>query len=134
AIWRTYHGKPEENLPNRINFTGGVNNASTPETREWTPSDQAPFQKFRWVDVPVDGFDVPITYRIRTLYFTGQGHATKAGPEASVTVQPARQRHSKFRPAFTRGYIASHAYADKFNNPAIRPQGPKTRDCDPTPS
>jgi hypothetical protein len=38
-----------------------------------------------------------------------------------------------FRAAFTRGYIASQAYADKFGNKDIRPAGPKTPDFDTAP-
>jgi PLD-like domain len=133
AIWRTYDGKPEQNLPNRISFTSGVNNQTTAETREWTPSDQAPFQKFRWIDVPEDGFDVAITYRVQALYFTGQGTATKPGPEVTVKAEPVRQLFTKFRPAFTRGYIASQAYADKFQNKDIRPAGAKTLNFDTKP-
>src|SRR5262249_4830401 len=95
--------------------------------------DKAPFQKFRWVDVPVNGFDMPITYRVRALYFTGQGLDTKAGPEVIIKAEPARQRHSKFHAAFTRGYIASQAYADKFHNADIRPAGAKTLDFDVKP-
>jgi len=133
AIWRKYDGKGEEILPNRIGFDNGVNNKTTAETREWTDSDQAPFQKFRWVDVPADGFDVPITYRVRALYFTGQGYETKAGPEVTIKADPVKQLHTKFRPAFTRGYIASQAYADKFQNKDIRPAGPKTTDFDTKP-
>ena len=38
-----------------------------------------------------------------------------------------------FRPAFTRGYIASQAYTDKFANKDIRPKGPKTLDFDTKP-
>jgi phosphatidylserine/phosphatidylglycerophosphate/cardiolipin synthase-like enzyme len=133
AIWRKYDGNAEEILPNRISFTSGVNNATTAQTREWTDSDQAPFQKFRWIDVPADGFDVPITYRVRALYFTGRGYATKAGPEVTVPVQPVKKRHTNFQPAFTRGYIASQAYADKFQNKAIRPTGPKKPDFDAKP-
>jgi PLD-like domain len=133
AIWRKYDGKPEQILPNRIGFTSGVNAATTAETREWTDSDQAPFQKFRWVDVPADGFDVPITYRVQALYFSGQGFATKAGPEVSIKVEPVKQLFTKFRPAFTRGYIASQAYTDKFQNKDIRPTGAKTPDFDTKP-
>jgi hypothetical protein len=133
AIWRQYDGKPEEILANRISFTSGVNNQTTAATRKWTSSDEAPFQKFRWIDVPADGFDVPITYRVRALYFTGQGHETKAGPEVKVKATPVKQRHTEFRPAFTRGYIASQAYADKFKNADIRPAGKKTLDFDPKP-
>jgi phosphatidylserine/phosphatidylglycerophosphate/cardiolipin synthase-like enzyme len=124
AIWRAYDGKPETVLPNRISFTGGA---------EWTDSDKAPFQKFRWVEVPENGFDAPITYRVQALYFAGKGYATKAGPEVTVKVEPVKQLHTKFRPAFTRGYIASQAYADKFQNKDIRPAGPKKPDFDTKP-
>ena len=133
AIWRQHDGKAEEALQNRISFTVGVNQETTAQTRKWTPSDKAPFQKFRWIDVPPDGFDVPITYRVRALYFTGENHATKAGPEVNVRVAPIKALHTKFRPAFTRGYIASQAYADKFKNADIRPAGPKTLDFDTKP-
>src|ERR1700674_5854299 len=132
AIWRTQAGKPEEPLLNRIGFDVGVTKDTTAATREWTPSDQAPFQKFRWVDVPADGFAAPIAYRVSALYFTGDGHATKGGPEVSVQVRPAEERHARFQPGFTRGYIASQAYADKFNNADIRPQGAKTANFDTT--
>jgi len=131
AIWRTSAGKPEAPLQNRITFAAGVHEGSP--APKWTDSDQAPFQKFRWIDVPPDGFDAPITYRVQALYFTGNGSATKAGPEATVTVSPVKQLHKQFRPAFTRGYIASQAYADKFGNKDIRPAGAKTPDFDTTP-
>jgi hypothetical protein len=130
AIWRTNAGKPEAVLPNRIGFTVGVNNQTTAETHEWTNSDKAPFQKFRWVDVPEDGFAAPMTYRVQALYFTGKGFATKAEPEVTIKVEPVKQLHSNFRPAFTRGYIASQAYTDKFKNKDIRPAGPKKPDFD----
>jgi phosphatidylserine/phosphatidylglycerophosphate/cardiolipin synthase-like enzyme len=128
AIWRTYAGKREEILSNRISFDVGVSKQTTAKDRKWTPSDQAPFQKFRWVDVPPDGFANTITYRVRALYFTGQGTATTPGPEVTLAVEPAERRHAKFHPAFTRGYIASQAYADKFKNKDIRPKGAKTPD------
>src|SRR5579863_3692283 len=94
AIWRTASGT-ETALANRLGFTAGVSNQSP--TPKWTPSDQAPFQKFRWVDVPPDGFTGPLTYRIKALYFTGQGAAMRDGPEVSVTVAPVEQKHAKFQ-------------------------------------
>jgi phosphatidylserine/phosphatidylglycerophosphate/cardiolipin synthase-like enzyme len=123
AIWRTTAGK-ETALANRLTFHDGV--SSQAAAPKWTPSDQAPFQKFRWVDVPPDGFTAPLTYRVKALYFSGQGSAMRDGPEVSVTVGPAEQRHKKFQAGFTRGYIASQAYADKFQNKDIRPSGPHT--------
>lgn len=125
AIWRTINGKTEV-LNNRVSFTDGASKATTAATRKWTPSNEAPFQKFRWVDVPAEGFDAPITYRVQALYFQGQTQNLKAGDEVELTIHPAKVLHTKFKPAFTRGYIASQAYADKFHNAPIRPAGPKT--------
>ena len=133
AISRKHAGKDEQPLLNRISFVDGVSKDTTVKTRKFTPSDQAPFQKFRWVDVPKDGFDAPITYRVRVLYFTGQEYAMQPGPEVTLEVAPARRRHTRFRPAFTRGYIASQAYADRFQNRDIRPLGAKTPVFDTTP-
>jgi hypothetical protein len=133
AIFAQVAGKAEVAIPNRISFSVSVSPKTTAQTRKWTGSDQAPFQKFRWIDVPPDGFTGPITYRVKALYFTGQGPELKDGPEASVTVAPTAPSHTKFRPAFTRGYIASQAYADKFQNKDIRPSGAKTPDFDSTP-
>ncbi len=130
AIWRTLFGLKEKILSNRIGFTIAVEGASD---GKWTPSDKAPFQKFRWIDVPPDGFDKPITYRIRALFFSGEGHDLKDGPEVTLDVRPARNRHSAFRAAFTRGYIASQAYANKFGNKDIRPSGQKSPTFDTAP-
>jgi phosphatidylserine/phosphatidylglycerophosphate/cardiolipin synthase-like enzyme len=132
AIWRSAGGK-QVALANRLSFTTGVTNQTTPATHKWTPSDQAPFQKFRWVDVPPDGFSAPLTYKIEALYFSGQGTEMRPGPQVSVTVAPAQLRHSKFQPGFTRGYIASQAYADKFDNKDIRPRGAHTPTFDTRP-
>ena len=133
AIFAKVAGKDEVALPNRISFSVSVSPATTAQTRKWTGSDTAPFQKFRWIDVPPDGFTAPITYRVKALYFTGHGAELKDGAEASVTVAPTAPSHTKFRPAFTRGYIASQAYADKFQNKDIRPSGAKTPSFDTAP-
>jgi phosphatidylserine/phosphatidylglycerophosphate/cardiolipin synthase-like enzyme len=133
AIWRTCAGNAQTLLCNRIGFAVGVSKQTTAKDRKWTPSDQAPFQKFRWVDVPPDGFSNTITYRVRALYFSGQGTDTTAGPEVTLAVAPAQPRHAKFHPAFTRRCIASQAYADKFHNQDIRPHGPKTPTFDTAP-
>jgi phosphatidylserine/phosphatidylglycerophosphate/cardiolipin synthase-like enzyme len=131
AIWRTSAGK-EICLGNRISFQQPPADGTASQTK-WTDSDKAPFQKFRWVDVPPDGFRAQLSYRVRALYFSGQGSGLKDGPEVTIDVAPAVALHSHFRPAFTRGYIASQAYADKFKDADIRPKGPKTPTFDVTP-
>jgi hypothetical protein len=133
AIFRQRDGEDEQALLNRLSFDDAVTSETTPQQRKWTPSDQAPFQKFRWVDIPPDGTDKQATYRVCAMYFTGQGKAIKKGAKASVVVPPISHAYAKFRAAFTRGYISSQAYADKFHNAPIRPTGPKTPDFDTKP-
>jgi hypothetical protein len=133
AIFRKRDGEDEQALLNRLSFDDAVTSATTPQQRKWTPSDKAPFQKFRWVDIPPDGTDKQATYRVCAMYFTGQGKAIEKGAEASVVVPPISHAYGKFRAAFTRGYISSQAYADKFHNAPIRPTGPKTPDFDTKP-
>ena len=133
AIFRQRDGEDEQPLLNRLSFDDAVTSATTPQQRKWTPSDQAPFQKFRWVDIPPDGTDKQATYRVCAMYFTGQGKAITKGAEASVVVPPITHAYGKFRAAFTRGYISSQAYADKFHNAPIRPTGAKTPNFDTKP-
>jgi hypothetical protein len=130
AIWRTSNGKTLI-LNNRLSFTAGVSNETTAKTHVWTPTDQAPLQKFRWVDVPPDGFNGPLTYRVQLRYFDSDGgSSTHAGAELSLTVNPALPAHANFQPAFTRGFVASQAYVDKFKNAPLRPDGAKDPEFD----
>jgi phosphatidylserine/phosphatidylglycerophosphate/cardiolipin synthase-like enzyme len=133
AIWRRRDGEAEQALVNRLNFNDPVTGAKSPGDGEPTSSEQAPFQKFRWVDVPPDGLDKATTYRVRAMYFSGAGKSLRPGAEARVTVAPVNQIHSQFHAAFTRGYISSQAYAEKFHNADIRPKGAKTPDFDTKP-
>jgi hypothetical protein len=133
AIFRQRDGEDEQALPNRLSFDDAVTSETTPQQHKWTPSDQAPFQKFRWVDIPPDGTDKQATYRVCAMYFTGPGKAITKGAEASVVVPPISHAYAKFRAAFTRGYVSSQAYADKFHNAPIRPTGAKTPDFDTKP-
>ena len=133
AIWRKVQGGEERPLYNRIAFDKGVTRATTPKQRKWTPSPDAPFQKFRWVDVPPEGFDKPIRYRVVARYFTGQGAQLRDGPSAEIEVGPANPEHACFRVAFTRGYASSQAYAEKFHNKDIRPKGAKKAQFDTKP-
>ena len=130
AIERQPQGGAWSFLLNRISFSVGVSVATTAETREWTPSNLAPFQKFQWVDFPpADNVD-QYQYRVTAMQF-GAGTALVAGPSATVAVDFARdfrRAYGAFHVGFTRGCLSSQAYAEKFNNADIRPQGAKTMD------
>jgi hypothetical protein len=133
AIYRQPRGEAEKPLLNRLSFDAPVTRATTPAQRKWTPSNIAPIQKFRWVDIPPDGVGGETTYRVVAMYFTGNGVELREGAQASVVVDPKLDLHDKFTAAFTRGYISSQAYADRFHNAPIRPDGPKTPDFDTQP-
>lgn len=133
AVWRTVDGQPKQELLNRISFDDGVHSGTQPEDLKWTPSSKAPFQKFRWVDVPPDGFDKPINYDVMAKYFDGKSKNLKDGDKVTLRVNPPQLAHLKYQVAFTRGYASSQAYADKFHNADIRPKGPKKADFDTTP-
>lgn len=133
AIYRQPEGEAERALLNRLNFDDPVTSATAPHQRKWTPSNIAPIQKFRWVDIPPNGIEKKTTYRVCAMYFTGAGVDLRVGAEARVVVDPTLDLHSRFFAAFTRGYISSQAYADRFHNADIRPAGPKTADFDTTP-
>lgn len=61
AVQRTGPDGKTEPLMNRISFKSALTAASTAKDRKWTPTNQAPFQKFWWVDVPP--LDQPGEYR-----------------------------------------------------------------------
>ena len=114
-------------IENRLNYTVPVHAGTTPQQRPWTSSKDAPIQKFHWVHFPSE-ID-PGTYRYEVTARYCESSSLVDGPKASVSVQLAPQKDSKFELGLTRGYISSQAYASKFANKDIRPQ-PKSLDYD----
>ena len=117
---------------NRLNFMTGVTSETTPHERVWTPSDQAPLQKFRWVHFPQEIIPRSYAYEVSAMYFANDG--LRRGPSASVSVEllPGGSELEHFEMGFTRGYLSSQAYADKFNNARIEPED-RSIDFDTTP-
>ncbi len=130
AVTRTPKGGQTVALQNRLTFEIPATAAHTP----WTPTVDAPLQKFRWVDVPSDGFIFTTTYRVTPRYFASPGKNDLVdGPSVTVDVDPTDRTGWRFLVNFTRGYVASQAYVDRFHNAPIRPDGAKTIDFDAKP-
>jgi phosphatidylserine/phosphatidylglycerophosphate/cardiolipin synthase-like enzyme len=117
-------------IPNRLSFTTAVTTQTRPE-QLWSPSNQAPFQKYRWVDFPPDIVPGPYLYEISAMYFDANGEL-KPGPMVDVSLELMPHSMGEFELGFTRGYVSSQAYVAKFNNAPIVPT-PKTIDFDTTP-
>jgi phosphatidylserine/phosphatidylglycerophosphate/cardiolipin synthase-like enzyme len=125
AIKRTDPTGKSEYLPNRLNFTDLVTSDTTAESRIWTPSNEAPFQKFRWIDVPGENNPGEYKYDVTAMYFNKEGKLTEGGSN-SISLNIAPKFSPDFEFGFTRGYLSSQAYVRRFrSNPDIRPAGPK---------
>ncbi|MEL4474601.1 hypothetical protein, partial [Shewanella algae] len=72
-------------------------------------------------------------YEVSAMYFQGANNALVEKTKASISVVIFNNHPKKFDFGFTKGYLSSQAYADKFNNKDIRPKGAKTIDFDTKP-
>ena len=107
-------------LPNRLNFVQPVTSGTAPQQHPWTTSQDAPFQKFHWVDFPTEVVPGDFKYKVTARFC--KGTTLVDGPSAEVTVQLVKAQAGNFELALTRGYVSSQAYATKFKNADIRPK------------
>jgi PLD-like domain len=117
---------------NRLNFAQALTSATPLEQRRYTPTSEAPLQKFHWVHFPPDVKPGDFTYKATAMLFkAGSETALTPGPSAEVEVALMPAGPTPFLLGFTRGYISSQAYAEEFDNAAIEPS-PATFDFDAT--
>lgn len=119
-------------LSNRITFTNPVTNQTGAGQLPITPSNQAPFQKFRWVYFPRATTDGLYTYTVTAMYFDPAG-GLKAGPATSIALPTSLIQNGPLQVGFTRGFLTSQAYADLFHNAPYAPPQPRGISFDTTP-
>jgi hypothetical protein len=113
-------------LKNRLNFSDAITQATTPQERQgiWTDSNQAPFQRFRWQHFVPQVVDGDYVYDVTAMYFSGSG--LKPGSTASLSLPlSSPSLGGNVQIGFTRSYVSSQAYAEKFGEKPLR-QMPKT--------
>ena len=109
-------------LKNRLSFANKITQATTPDQRNQiaTPSNEAPFQKFRWVDFSSWADPGNYTYTVSAMYADSSG--TLAPREtASATLALGPYTKGSLEVGFTRAFLSSQAYHDQFQNKPIRP-------------
>jgi phospholipase D-like protein len=112
-------------LKNRLNFTQRVTTATTPSERRWTDTDKAPLQTFRWVHFPKDVTPGEFTYKATAmLYRKGTQTSVERGPSVEVPIELMDDGYEHFDVGFTRGFLSSQAYADRFDNADYQPKKP----------
>jgi len=132
ALFRQAPGGGREPLLNRLDFATPVTSATNAEDRVWHPSDQAPFQKFRWVDVPPSVVPGTYEYTATARYFDGSGKLID-GPSASVQLDIETEDLGPLSVGFTRGYISSQAYLAHAGSDWSFEPTPPTADFDTAP-
>lgn len=100
---------------NRLCFPGREKPASAEGKAAQYPSTEAPLQTFRWVHFPRDADKpTPFLYRV-TPMFMGANDALSRGEPQQVEIELQRETFpGELDIAFTRGFISSQAFADKF--------------------
>lgn len=103
-------------LKNRLAFPGnaGAVNPNTLSTR------LSPIQKFRWVHFPRNA-DMPgaFVYRVCPVFMNAQDELSYGEPqEAAITLQ--RETYpDQLNIAFTRGFVSSQAFVDRYGADAV---------------
>lgn len=109
-------------LVNRLSFEQEITADTTPSERKWTPTDEAPIQKFHWIHFPKDVPAGEFTYKATAMRFAaGKETELEAGPTAEFSLELRDEGYGKLELGFTRGYISSQAYAERFDNADIEP-------------
>jgi phosphatidylserine/phosphatidylglycerophosphate/cardiolipin synthase-like enzyme len=136
AVQATAPDGTREWLMNRLNFATGLDSTSTPAQRQaaWTDSNLAPFQKYRWQHFPARPQLGTWVYTLTPMFFaTAQSAKLKPGPiSVSASIEFVAADYPELRIGFTRSFVSSQAYAEKFKNAPIR-QLPKVLDFNTTP-
>lgn len=106
-------------VKNRLNFEKPLTAKEKLTPTKWTASNKAPFQTFHWTHFPNAG-PGKYTYTTYPVYFDGAD--LKLANGLAIDVDLTRQICPDFELGFTRGYISSQAYTDKFGNARIQPK------------
>lgn len=101
-------------LKNRLSFDKLTQN----KKQSSHDSNKNPYQMFRWVHFPGAG-PGKYLYTVHASYF--KNDSVELGPKINLSVNLTQKTFPKARLGFTRAYISSQSYADRFHNKPIRP-------------
>ncbi|MDR5816307.1 phospholipase D-like domain-containing protein [Caballeronia sp. LZ033] len=111
-------------LGNRLNFAGAYTDPDVSHDHKFFPSNTAPFQKFWWIDFPPEDSKGSLRYEVIVRRFKDGNDDTSIelvdDQRVKLEIEVAPFRSGLIEVAFTRGYLSSQAYADKFHNAAFQ--------------
>jgi hypothetical protein len=127
-------GGKSDFLVNRLHFNSTITADTKAKDRRYYPTNEAPYQMFRWVHFPKVIKPGEFTYDVTAMHFKdgSKTGALTAGDKVSLKFEMAPKTFKNFEFGFTRGYLSSQAYADQFKNAEFRPKA-KSIDFDTKP-
>ncbi len=117
-------------LKNQLNLKDELTSDKKLTPTNYVGSDKAPFQTFHWIHFPGSG-PGKYQYTVYASYFKSDG-TIELGPNVAINVDLTYRSFSNLEVGFTRGYVSSQAYEDRFDNKDIRPKE-KSIDFDTAP-
>lgn len=127
AIKVTSPSGKSEWLLNRLNYDEGLHKKSSAQQGTHTPSNEAPFQSFRWFHAPLEVEDGDYRYEVTAMYLRPGQDKPEPGPSTYVDLD-ILPPPSPMQLGFTRGYMSSQAYVDKFGDKKDFSPTPKSLD------
>jgi hypothetical protein len=99
------------NVRNRLTFEGTPN----PNGYKSFSTHAAPIQKFRWVVFPFNA-ELPgqFVFRVTPVFMADDGRLSEDEAQ-TAKLELARHTYDKLNVSFTRGYVASQAFVDKYS-------------------
>ena len=106
-------------LRNRLAFAYPEDGHTVDGNRNF-PSDEAPFQAFRWIHFPQDTHAGDYTYRVTMIHMDAAGTLTKGLATAAAIELCDETVPGVVDVGFTRNFASSQAFAEQFPDPASR--------------
>lgn len=106
-------------VKNRLAFPGQGTLLQPGKPPEQYPSPQAPFQTFRWTHFPrVANMAGEFVYRVTPMFMNSEGVLAAGIAQLATIVLSTETLPGSLNVAFTRGYVSSQAFVDKFGGAA----------------
>jgi phosphatidylserine/phosphatidylglycerophosphate/cardiolipin synthase-like enzyme len=103
-------------LKNRLAFPGAGGGVNPNKLSTWF----SPIQKFRWVHFPRNAeLDGDFTYKVTPVFMNSLGELSR-GEAQQVAIELRRETYPKrLNVTFTRGFVSSQAFVDKYGAEAV---------------
>jgi phosphatidylserine/phosphatidylglycerophosphate/cardiolipin synthase-like enzyme len=105
-------------LKNRLNFDGEAGSVSSSKRPPEYSTLVAPIQKFRWAHFPRNAdLDGEFTYRVTPVFMSPSGDLSTGTAQTAQIVLASETYPGALNVAFTRGFISSQAFVDRYGGP-----------------